>query len=84
MGESLVSATITQAALTMSDPTDLINRAIEELGTAGIDLPAFSTLDRLAGNLRAQIHSQMYVSVASRLIPVAAEVLDGLLIVPTG
>ena len=35
------------AARTMSDPADLINRAIETLRAAVIDLPAFSTLDRL-------------------------------------
>ena len=29
----------------MSDPADLINRAVEALQAAAIDLPAFSTLD---------------------------------------
>ena len=31
----------------MSDPADLTTRAIEALQAAAVDLPAFSTLDRL-------------------------------------
>lgn len=83
-GESLVSAAITQAASTMSDPADLINCAIGALGADGIDLPAFSTLDRLAGHVRTQVHSQMYDAVAARLNPAAIAALDALLIVPAG
>lgn len=51
-GERLVTSTILEIAETMSDPADLINRAIEELREATIDLPAFSTLERLANRLR--------------------------------
>jgi hypothetical protein len=35
-------ASVIEAAATMSDPADLINRAIEALSKAAIDLPAFS------------------------------------------
>lgn len=84
VGESLVSAAITHAASTMSDPADLINRAIEALGAAGIDLPAFSTLDRLAGHVRMQVHRQMYDAVAACLNPATIEALDAMLIVPSG
>ena len=49
-GEQLVTAAVLEAAATMSDPADLINRAIEALGKAAIDLPAFSTLERLANH----------------------------------
>jgi hypothetical protein len=59
-GEQLVTTTVIEAAATMSDPADLINRAIEALSRAAIDLPAFSTLERLANRLRAQVHTQMY------------------------
>ena len=55
-GEQLVTATVIEAAATMSDPADLINRAIEALSKAAIDLPAFSTLDRLANHLRTEVH----------------------------
>jgi hypothetical protein len=47
MAERLLSGIVLDAAETMSDPADLINRAIEALGSAAIDLPGFSTLDRL-------------------------------------
>jgi hypothetical protein len=46
MAERLLSGIVLDAAETMSDPADLINRAIEALGSAAIDLPGFSTLDR--------------------------------------
>ena len=55
-GRALVTWTVRAAAATMSDPADLINRAIEALVEADIDLPAFSTLDRLVGHLRAEVH----------------------------
>lgn len=41
----------------MSDPADLINLSIEVLGKASIELPAFSTLDRLANHLRTKVHT---------------------------
>lgn len=83
-GEDLATTTALAAAETMSDPADLINRAIEALGKAAIDLPAYSTLDRLVGRVRAQVHTRMFDQVAARLTPVAAAALDALLIVPPG
>lgn len=82
--EQLVSATVLAAAEMMSDPADLINRAIEVLGKASIDLPAFSTLDRLVNHLRTQVHTRMYEQVTARLTPDIAMVLDELLKVPKG
>jgi Domain of unknown function (DUF4158) len=41
--ERLVVDTTMEAAETMSDPADLINRAVEALESAAIDVPAFST-----------------------------------------
>ena len=63
----------------MSDPADLINRAIETLQSASIDLPAFSTLDRLAGRLRAEVHGHIFSRVAERLTGSDARALDALL-----
>jgi hypothetical protein len=56
-GERLVTGTVLEAAETMSDPADLINRSIEVLHEAAIDLPAFSTLDRLVNHLRTKFTS---------------------------
>lgn len=82
VGERLVTGTILGAAATMSDPADLINRAIEALRDTGIDLPAFSTLDRLVNRLRAQVHGRMYDQVAARLSAEQAAALDALLATP--
>jgi len=83
-GEQLVAATVLEAATTMSDPADLINRAIEALGKAATDLPAFSTLERLANHLRAQVHTRLYDQVAARLKVGDVAALDALLIVQPG
>ena len=66
----------------MSDPADLINRAIEALQAAAIDLPAFSTLDRLVNRLRAEVHGRIYNRVAVRVTPEHAAALDALLVKP--
>jgi hypothetical protein len=83
-GEELLTAAITEAAATMSDPADLINLAIEVLGKASIDLPAFSTLDRLANHLRTKVHTTIYARIAERLGEEDATLLDGLLVVAPG
>jgi TnpA family transposase len=80
--ERLLSRTILDAAETMSDPADLINRAIEALHAAAIDLPGFSTLDRLVSRLRADIHGRIFNRVAESIARDAAAVLDALLIKP--
>ena len=66
----------------MSDPADLINRSIEALRAAAIDLPAFSTLDRLVNRLRAEIHGRIYDRVVARLAADHAAMLDALLTKP--
>lgn len=80
--ERLVTGTVLDAAETMSDPADLINRAVEALQAAAIDLPAFSTLDRLVNRLRAEVHGRMYDRVAARLTAEHAVMLDALLTKP--
>ena len=80
-GESFVAETTLLATKTMSDPADLINRALEALWAANIDLPAFSALDRTVNHIRAQAHRQIFSDVAD-ILPVAqAAALDGLLVV---
>ncbi|MBP2448657.1 hypothetical protein JOH51_006434 [Rhizobium leguminosarum] len=83
-GEELLATTITEAAATMSDPADLINLAMEVLGKASIDLPAFSTLDRLANHLRMKVHTTIYTRTAERLGDGDVALLDGLLVVAPG
>ena len=81
--EELVTKTTLETAETMSDPADLINRAVEALQAASMDLPAFSTLDRLVNRLRAEVHAQIYNRVAVRVTAEHAAVLDTLLVRPT-
>jgi Domain of unknown function (DUF4158) len=80
--ERLVADSTREAAETMSDPADLINRAVEALQAAAIDVPAFSTLDRLANSVRAEIHARIYDRVRQRLTAEHTQMLDGLLAKP--
>ena len=82
--EHLVRDTVLEAAETMSDPADLINRAVEALLAAATDLPAFSTLDRLVNRLRTEVHGRIYDRVAQHLKPDQAAALDALLAKPPG
>ena len=82
MAERLVVDTTLKAAETMSDPADLINRAVEALRAAAIDLPAFSTLDRLVNSVRAKVHARIYDRVGQRLTADHKSMLDGLLVKP--
>ena len=82
--ERLVADTVLAAAETMSDPADLINRVVEALQAAAIDLPAFSTLDRIVGRIRTEMHGRLYDRVAARLVPEQAAALDALLTKPPG
>ncbi|MDX2343191.1 MAG: DUF4158 domain-containing protein, partial [Acidimicrobiia bacterium] len=83
-GERLIEPVIRTAALTMSDPVDLINVAIESLVQANVELPAYSTLDRLVGHVRQQVHETLYRSVTAGLSEAQSVRLDALLEVPPG
>lgn len=72
---------IRTAAYTMSDPADLINVAIEVLINENIELPAFSSLDRLVNHERQIIHEALYAKITTALSPDQCQVLDNLLIV---
>jgi TnpA family transposase len=80
--EELVTRTTLEAAETMSDPADLINRTVETLQAAAIDLPAFSTLDRLVNHLRTEVHARIYNRVMARITTEHAAVLNALLVRP--
>jgi hypothetical protein len=69
VAEGLITKTILKRAETMSDPADLINQTAETLQAASIDLPAFSTLDRLVNRLRTEVHTRIYNRVLARVTP---------------
>ncbi|MBV8588780.1 MAG: DUF4158 domain-containing protein [Acetobacteraceae bacterium] len=82
MAERMVAYAAFKTAETMSDPADLINRAVELLQSAAIDLTAFSTLDRLVNRVRTEVHARIYDQVMARLMAEHKATLDGLLIKP--
>ncbi len=71
---------VREAARTKYDLADLINVAIEELVRQRYELPAFSTLDRAAGHMRAVLAHALYDQVAAALLPQAKDALDALFI----
>jgi TnpA family transposase len=75
-----IAVALATAATTMDRNADLINVAIEELVKESYELPAFSTLDRLAGNIRSITNHRLFQQVASKLTPVEQTFLDELLL----
>ncbi len=69
-----------EAARTKHDLADLINVAIEELVRQRYELPAFSTLDRAAGHMRARAARTLSDQVAAALTPPATAAIDALFI----
>ena len=55
----LAATVIARTALVMEHPADLLNVAIEELVKERYELPAFSTLDRLVGHIRAVTNNRL-------------------------
>ena len=73
-GEAMASA-----AEVMDNPADLINVAIEELVHQRIELPAFSTLDRLSRRVRTLVNGRFFETVMARLSEAERGQLDALL-----
>ena len=83
-GREIVVTTVCHCAQTMGDPADLISAAVEALVQANIELPAFSTLDRLVSTLRQEVHETLYQRIAGTLSDEQRQTLDALLDVPEG
>jgi hypothetical protein len=63
-----VAEEVIRVAVQVKDnPADLINVALEELVRIGCELPAFSTLDRMAGEIRAQVNGGFFGLIHSRM-----------------
>ena len=52
---ALADAAIREAALVRNHPPDLINVALERIIEASLELPAYSTLDEMAANIRTEV-----------------------------
>lgn len=80
--ESLASQTIKRIVGGRAHFSDLINGAIDALIAAHYELPALSTLRRLAGGIHAQANQDWFTAVSERLSDNHLQRLDCLLNVP--
>jgi hypothetical protein len=55
------------AAAVKDNPADLINIALEELVRRRFELPAFSTLDRMAGDIRQEVNEGNFALIRGRM-----------------
>ncbi len=78
-GLRVASEAMSTAAKVMDNPADLINVAIEELIRQRIELPAFSSLDRLSRRIRTLINGRFFARVMERLSETERGKLDALL-----
>jgi hypothetical protein len=78
--QKLAAGALTTAAEVKDHPADLINIAIEALIKERYELPAFSTLDRLAGNVRSIINTRLFHRVSDGLTQAEQTYLDRLLL----
>jgi hypothetical protein len=67
------------AAVVREHPADLINAALDTLIARRCELPAFSTLDRLAGQIRTRVHDRLYRTIQARLTQAEQRRLEQLL-----
>ena len=57
----IVEQTIRKEAAAKNRPADLINIALEKVVEAGLELPGFSTFDKLASRIRTEVRRQALV-----------------------
>jgi len=64
---TVAAAAIRSAAEVKNNPADLINVALEMLVKASLELPAFSTLDEMAGRVRREVNTAIFDRIAGRI-----------------
>src|SRR3546814_271867 len=72
------------AAQTKHSVPDIVNVMLEELVHHRYELPAFSTLERLAIAAREQVHDTHYRQITDALTPAMRALIDELLLTPPG
>lgn len=50
-----------------NNPPDLINVAVEKLVEASLELPAFSTLNKMTSRIRTEVNQQLFATIDGRL-----------------
>lgn len=64
---AVAAEAIRSAAEVKNNPPDLINVALEMLVKESLELPAFSTLDEMAGRIRREVNTAMFERIDSRI-----------------
>lgn len=75
----IAEETIRAAAQTKDNPADLINVALEELVKARYELPGYTTLDEMAGRLRAEVNHGFFLAIEGQVGPAGKALLLGML-----
>ena len=83
-GLKIAARAVYEAAAVMDNPADLINVAIEQLVRDRVELPAFSTLDRLTRRIRTLVNGRYFAQIEARLTVDEKQRLEGLLQVEEG
>jgi hypothetical protein len=79
----IAATAMEEAAPVRASVVDLVNVALEELVRAGLELPGYSTLDRMAASIKAGVEGEICARIAER-VGSARPRLAGLLVVLDG
>lgn len=83
-GRTWLAAVAETAAETKHTIPDILNVMLEELVHHRYELPAFSTIERLAINARERVHERYYGQIADALTPAMRGLIDELLSTAAG
>ncbi|ODU40551.1 MAG: transposase [Lysobacteraceae bacterium SCN 69-123] len=83
-GRNWLGTVAETAAQTKHIVPDIVNVMLEELVHHRFELPAFSTLERLAIAAREQVHDAHYRQITNALTPAMRVLIDDLLLTPPG
>lgn len=75
----IAAEAIREAAWRKNNPPDLINIALERLVEASLELPTFSTLDRMASRIRLEVNTEIFTMIVARVGLAGVRRLLGLL-----
>lgn len=74
--KSLIIKTVEEFEPLMDHPADVFNAVIETLIKNNCELPAFSTLERVVNNKRAEINNNIFNDISSKLTEYEKKALD--------
>ncbi|AKA09285.1 hypothetical protein SAZ_42230 [Streptomyces noursei ZPM] len=65
----IAEQSIRKEAAAKNRPADLINIALEKVVEAGLELPGFSTFDKMASKIRTEVNASICVGIHDRMSP---------------